>query len=165
MRGELRYRVFFGPAQGLLQRGERARSGSSLRSRERDVRVVGAVFGSKSAGTSRSRDLLLQREKFRGEHDSSVEDADTVEKIETLHANRNGRRVEFLKTRNYAGGLFVGGLAQELEGDVPAFFGGPADLVPGMWREPAAQHAERFRSLRGERDGDEEAHGRTRVLG
>ena len=122
------------------------------------MRMVRAVFGSKSAGAGRGRDLLLQREQFRREDNSSVEDPDAVEKVETFNTDRNGQGLDFLKTGDYAAGLFVGGLAEELESHVPALFRGPADLVSRMWSEATAQPAEHFRSVRGERDSDEEAH-------
>src|SRR5690348_12449701 len=122
------------------------------------MRMVRAVFGSESAGAGRGRDLLLQREQFRREDNSSVEDPDAVDKVETFNTDRNGQGLDFLKTGDYAAGLFVGGLAEELESHVPALYRGPADLVSRMWSEATAQPAKHFRSVRGERDSDEEAH-------
>ena len=163
--GECGHGILFVSAQRLLQRGERARSAAAFGASEGDMRVISAILGKKSAGPRGGGDLLLQREEFRRKKHAGVKHACAVEEAEALDADGHRRGVNLAQASPDAGGLLVKGLAKELERDVPALLGGPAEVAPGARREPTAQRAEDGSGFFGERDGDEEPHGRTRVPG
>lgn len=165
MGGERGYGIFFVSAESLLQWGERARSGAAFRAGEGDVRVVRAIFGKKSAGTRRGNHFLLQGEEFGRDDDAGVKDSGAVEEAEALDADGDGRGVNLAEASPDAGGLLVKGLAEELKRDVPSLFGGPAQVAAGARSKAIAQRAEEGSGLFGERDGDEQPHGRTRVPG
>ena len=152
-------------AEGLFQRAEGAGSGAAFGAGEGDVRMVSAVFGQESAGARRGGDFLLEREEFRREDDARVKDADAVEEVEAFDADGHGSGTDLAEIRDDAGGLFVGSLSEKLEGDMPAFFGGPAEIVAGAGRQAITEITEDGGGMFGERDGDEEAHGRDLLIG
>lgn len=162
---ECGYGILFVSAQRLLQRGERARSGAAFGASEGDMRVISAILGKKSARARRSDDFLLQREEFRRKKHAGVKHAGAVKESEALDADGHRRGVNLAQASPDAGGLLVKGLAEELERDMPPLFTGPAEVAAGARRKPIAQRAEDGSGLFGERDGDEQPHGRTRVPG
>ena len=87
-----------------------------------------------------------------------MENADTLEEVEALDADRHGSGVNVAEASLDAGRLLVKGLAEELQSDVPALFSGPAEIVAGVGSKAIPQIAENGGGLCGERDGDEEPH-------
>lgn len=151
-----------GAAEGLFQWREGAGAGAAFGAGEGDVRVVRAIFGEESAGACGGGDLLLQGEEFGRENDAGMEDADAIEEVEAFEPDGDGNGADCAKVRDDAGGLVVGSLSEKLEGDVPALFGGPAEIVTGMRSEAIAKGTEGCSGVFGQRDGDEQPHGRTR---
>ena len=163
--GECGDRIFLVSAESLLERRESARSGAAFGASERDMRVISAILWKESARARGGEDLLLQREEFRRKNHAGVKHPGAVKETEAFDADGHRRGVNLAQASLDARGLLVKGLAEELERDVPAFFGGPAEVAAGARCEPIAQRAEDGSGFLRERDGDEQPHGRTRVPG
>jgi hypothetical protein len=143
----------------VLERLERRASGAAFRSRQGDVRVIRASFGEESAGPCGCEDVLVKREQFRRERDTSMEDASAREEAEAGDFDRDGCGANLFEAGGDAGKLPGGGCAQELEGHVPAFGLGPAEIA-GWILESLADLAECTGGRGSESDSDKEAHRR-----
>ena len=95
---------------------------------ERDVGMVGAHLRCESAGRGSSRDGLLEREELWGDGDVDEEDPGAIEGVECTESNLDGWVAQLAQVRSDAFVLLRCGAAEELQGDVPGFWRGPAEI-------------------------------------
>lgn len=95
---------------------------------QRDVGTVRARFGLEAAGRGGGNDALLEREESRRGLDAEVKDSCALEDAEAGEVDGHGRGAQSGEARDQAVILVGGGCAEELEGDVPRFRRGPAQI-------------------------------------
>jgi len=134
--------------------------GSAAVAGKSDVGVVGAGFRDEAAGGGGGNNALLEGDERGSEMDAGKEDAGAVKEAEGFELNGDGRGREGAKAGEDAVVLRGGGGAEELEGDVPGFGRGPAEVVVGAL-EARADGGELIADGRRERDGEEQAHGKS----
>ena len=115
-----------GLVDGLLERGEGPGSGAAFRTGEGDVRAVRARFRDEAAIQHGGGYKLLEGEQLGSERDAGPKDAGALEEAEAVDADGNARGADGLEILEDARGLLFVDLTEELQGDMPAFGGGPA---------------------------------------
>ncbi len=96
---------------------------------EGNVRMVGSRLGGKAAWSGCGDDGLLKNEERRRRLNVGEEDSCVVEETGGLEADRYARVMNFVETRDDAVVLLLAGAAEKLQGNVPRFGSGPAELV------------------------------------
>src|ERR1700733_3948868 len=103
--------------------------------------------------------VLLESQQLRCDRDAGREDAGALEEIQSRNLNGNGDGTHRRQAGVHARGLVAGGVAEELEGYMPAFRRGPAQIV-ARGRQESLHAGQRSRGLVSERDSDEQTHRR-----
>ena len=91
--------------------------------------MVGPRLGGEAAWGGCGDDGLLENDERRRRFDVGEEDSCVVEETGGLKANGYVRVMNFAEPWNDAVVLLLVGAAEELQGNVPGFGGGPAELV------------------------------------
>ena len=145
----------------LLQGLERVRAGPALTlafdAGEGDVGMEGTGLGDEAAKGRGRDDALSEGDEFRGDGDTGKEDAGAVEEAKLLKTDGDGQGMHFGEARDKAAVLLRGGVAEELEGDVPGLGGRPAQAIVAR-PEPGNDGREFGEDGGRERNADEEAH-------
>lgn len=95
---------------------------SSFAAGECDVGIIGPRLWNEPARAGRRRDLLLQLEQFCRGMRARENNAGAVKEANLFQFDRHGRRAKFAKAADQACVLFLAGVPQKLQRNVPCLW-------------------------------------------
>ena len=97
---------------------------------QRDMRVKGTRFRDESAKLRSCGDTFMEQEQFGGNGDADKEYPWTIEDAQSLKPYWNGRQTHLAQSRHCTLALFLAGVTEKLESNVPGFGRRPSNPVP-----------------------------------